>query len=102
MPVPFIAFPTLREVVERCKAQGCREGSVPGISGPKGKAPARYLVGAGSNGAIKILPNIGDNDRLAPNEIANIVRVLKVTGFDHYFIDDGDLPDYDYRPESPS
>jgi hypothetical protein len=102
MPVPFIAFPTLREVVEHCKAQGCREGSVPGISGPKGKAPARYLIGAGPNGAIKILPNVADNERLAPNEIANIVRVLKITGLDRYFIDDTDSTDYDYRPENPS
>jgi hypothetical protein len=30
-------------------------------------------------------------------EIANMVRVLKVTGFDHCFIDDTD-----YQPDNPS
>lgn len=102
MASPFRAFPTLREFIEHAKSQGCRESTVVGITGPRGAAPARYLVGAGPNGAIKILPNIRDNDHLSPSEIANLVRVLKVTGFDHYFIDDQELPDYGYHPEDPS
>jgi hypothetical protein len=100
MPSPFRAFPTLRELIEQAKAQGCKEGSISGIVGPRGPAPGRYLVG--TNGVIKILPNIQDDERLAPSEIANIVRVLRVTGFEHYYIDDGDSPDYDYHPTETS
>jgi hypothetical protein len=100
MASPFRSFPTLRELVEQAKKQGCREGRIDGIVGPRGPAPARYL--AGKDGVIKILPNIADDEHLAPSEIANIVRVLKITGFDHYFVDDSDLPDYDYYPVDPS
>jgi hypothetical protein len=100
--LPSGAFPTLRDVIEEAKKQGCKEKTIGGIVGPRGPAPARYLVGFGPTGAIKILPNIPDDEHLSPSEIANIVRVLKITGFDHYFIDDSDLPDYDYRPAEPS
>ena len=102
MPSPFRAFPTLREIVEEAKKQGCKEKTLSGIVGPRGPAPARYLVGAGPNGAIKILPNVSDDEHLAPSEIKNIVRVLKITGFDHFYIDDSDLPDYGYHPVDPS
>jgi hypothetical protein len=31
---------------------------------------------------IKTLPNIADDEHLAPSEIANIVGVLKIIGFE--------------------
>jgi hypothetical protein len=60
------------------------------------------LVAPGPKGAIKILPDMKDDERLPPSEVAHLVRVLHVHGFDHCFIDDSNLPDYGYRPDKPS
>ena len=98
MPAPFRAFPTLGEIIAAAKQQGCQEGRIDRVVGPRGRAPGRYLIG--TNAVIKILPNIADADRLAPNEIRNIVRVLNITGFDHYFIDD-DTTEFIYVANVP-
>jgi hypothetical protein len=99
MPVPFTVFPSLEEFVEKAVEQGCKIGTVPGVTGPHGPTPIRYLVGLGQNGAIAILPNLGRGDRLAPDEIAGLVRVLKISGFEPYYIDESKTTaDYEYRP----
>ena len=102
MASPFTALPTLREFIERAVAQGCREGAVTGVVGPRGEMTGRYLAAPGAKGAIKILPNIRDDEHLTPSMVASLVRVLKVTGFEHCYIDDQSLSDDDYRPEKPS
>jgi hypothetical protein len=58
--------------VARC--DGChRVMDLPGVAG--GFARCRDPV-------IKTLPNIADDEHLPPSEIANIVRVLKIIGFE--------------------
>jgi hypothetical protein len=103
MPVPFTVFPTLGEFIAAAVEQKCRLCTLPDITGPRGSAPARYLVAPPEKGgAIQILPNIRNVDRLAPSQIAGLVRVLKITGFERYFIDDSKPTHYDYHPEKPS
>jgi hypothetical protein len=103
MPVPFTVFPTLGELIAAAVQQKCSLKTITGIVGPRGAAPARYLVAPDvRGGAIAILPNMDDTDRLAPDQIAGLVRVLKIEGFDRYFIDDCKPTDYDYHPVKPS
>lgn len=103
MSVPFTVFPTLGELIAAAIQQKCRLETITGITGPRGPAPARYLVAPPERGgAIAILPNLRDVDRLAPAQIAGLVRVLKITGFERYFIDDCKPTDYDYHPVKPS
>lgn len=67
MPFPFTAFPTLRAFIDAAVAQGCREGTIEGrLVGPRGPVSIRYLVAPGPNGALAILPEMGDEDRLSP------------------------------------
>ncbi len=93
MPFPFTAFPTLRAFIDAAVAQGCREGTIEGrLVGPRGPVAIRYLVAPGPNGALAILPEMGDEERLSPTVISNLVRVLRVHGFSHCLIDTSDGP----------
>jgi hypothetical protein len=102
MSVPFTTFPTLGELILAAKAQlqGCELKTLTGIVGPRGDTPARYLVALGR--PIVILPNLRDDERLAPDQIAALVRVLRIEGFDKFFIDENRVTDYDYHPVKPS
>lgn len=103
MSVPFTVFPTLGELIQAAVKQNCRLETMAGITGPRGPAPARYLVAPPERGgAIAILPNMKDAEHLSPSQIAGFVRVLRITGFDRYFIDDCKPTDYDYHPVKPS
>lgn len=76
--------PTLRQFIIAAVAQGCREKVAQGeVIGWKGPLKARYLAAPTANGeVIAILPNIRDSDLLTPTMLAQLVRVLGVTGFD--------------------
>ena len=76
MPLPYIEYPTLRQLIERARSLGCREESVPGIVGPRGSAPGRCLVGP--NGIPYPLPGIADDQRVYPPLIRSIERTLKI------------------------
>lgn len=100
MSFPFKGMPTLREFVYAAVQQGCKEREVPGIVGARGPAKARYLVGAGPNAPIVILPNVGDSVRLTPTVLANLVRTLGVTGYEDCVIDES--KSYTYLDERDS
>jgi hypothetical protein len=103
MSSPWAHLPTLGQFIVAAKSQGCREGTLAGIVGPRGPVLARYLVGAGRNGAIAILPNIKNREHLTPTMVGNLVRALKIVGFDHCFIDDSKSYGYvQYDPNDPS
>ncbi len=53
-----------------------------------GELKARYLVGLGRDPAIAVLPNIKDDEHLTPALIASLVRVLKVSGFEHCYAEE--------------
>lgn len=92
MAYPFTAFPTLRTFIERALSQGCEEGLLTDcLVGPRGPVTIRYLVAPGEDGAIAILPEMDDDERLTPTVISQLVRVLRVRGFEHCIID-GDGP----------
>jgi hypothetical protein len=102
MAVPFVCFPTFGDFIAAAKAQGCNLKTLKGIVGPRGPAPAKYFVAPGPKGPIAILPSLADSERLAPDQIAGLVRVLKITGFDQYFLDENRVTHYDYHPDKPS
>lgn len=88
MAFPFSAMPTLGQFVTRAVEQGCSVKEVLGMVGQEGDIKARYLIGLGRNPAIAVLPNIKDDERLSPALIANLVRVLKVSGFEHCYAEE--------------
>lgn len=84
MPYPFGQMPTLREFIEAALEEGCEEKFSEGeIVGQRGAAKARYLVGR--NGVIYIVPNMKDNERLAPSVMASMARALKIRAFLHLY-----------------
>lgn len=87
MPHPFAAMPSLKQFVDNAIRQGCREGVSSPIHGPRGEVRSRYLVGHGPSGAVAILPNIDDDERLTPGKLSYLARVLKVGGYEHCLVD---------------
>jgi len=88
MAHPFGKMPTLAEFVNEAKAQGCMERTPKGtIRGPRGEHECRYLVRPNSN-VPAILPNIENDVRLTPVMLSQLVRVLKVAGYEQLVIDD--------------
>jgi hypothetical protein len=94
VPFPMTALPTIGQFVEKAVEQGCRLATarVP-IIGPRGKVTPRYLESADRKRFV-ILPNEHDSERLAPSQVANFVRVLGVSGFEHCY--PADHEDYEY------
>jgi len=88
MPFPFVKMPTLGEFIRAAVSQGCKENTAASVRGTKGTVPSRYLVAPGPRAAVVILPNIADDDRLAPAVLSQYVRTLKLRGFEDYVLDD--------------
>jgi hypothetical protein len=76
--------PTLRQFIIGAVAKGSREKFSRGeIVGWKGPLKAHYLVRPKDTGdIIAVLPNIRESDPLTPTVLAQLVRLLEVTGFD--------------------
>lgn len=79
MAFPWGRLPTLREFVDRAKAQGCREFTVV-VNGPDGAETSRILVGPSR---IPITLPKDDDEILAPTEVGGLERGLGIssTGF---------------------
>lgn len=88
MAYPFGKMPTLAEFVNEAKTQGCVEGAPSGtLRGPRGEVQARYLTRPHSTAPVAVLPNIADDDPLTPVMLGQLVRVLRVSGYDHLIFD---------------
>jgi hypothetical protein len=81
MAFPFGQLPTLRQFIDAAVALGCRELTIPGVSGPSGgTAYSRCLVSPTSNPVP--LPNVPDDERLTPTIVGGLHRGLGIdTGF---------------------
>jgi hypothetical protein len=78
MAFHFGQLPTLREFIDAAVARGCRELTIPGISGPSGgTAYSRCLVSPANNPVP-----LADDERLTPTMVGALHRGLGVdTGF---------------------
>lgn len=84
MAYPFAKMPTLKEFINSAKAQGWEERVADRIvQGHKGPTRARYLIRSEPGTPIAILPEIDDDERLAPTVLSNLVRLLGIDGYDH-------------------
>ena len=86
-------------IIDRAEEQGC-ELRQRIMNGPRGDVVTRYLV---RGKLVAILPDIEDDERLAPTVITQLVRVLGLTGFDHCIIGDDEplAPDTDHMGPIP-
>jgi hypothetical protein len=82
MPLPPAPrMPTLREVIDKAIAQGCKLVELKGqLVGPRGPVRARYLR---CGKVVYPLPNLPDDWQLAPTVLASMVRSLGIEGYDH-------------------
>ena len=80
MPYPFTALPSLKALIDAATRQGCEEGAAGPIHGPRGEAQIRYLK---RGKVVAILPNVSDEAKLNPSTITQLVRVLKLDGFEY-------------------
>ena len=71
---------TLRQFIIAAVTQGCVEKfarrDIPGWKGP---VTAHYLV---KGNLSAVLPEVRESDSLSPTMLANLVRALRLTGFD--------------------
>jgi hypothetical protein len=85
-------LPTLRQFIIKAVEQGCKEGFAKGqLFSAQGPSRSHYL--ADRSGMIAILPKIRDSDPLTPSMVSQLVRALKVDGFDHCIIPETDTDD---------
>ncbi len=88
MAYPFGKFPTLREFVRAATSQGCVEKFITGeIRGPRGSIQPRYLIRQHPAAPAAILPNIPDDEPLTAITLGQLVRTLKIHGYEHLLID---------------
>jgi hypothetical protein len=77
-------MPTLDEFIDIANRQGCRvKYATMQIVGSKGRAPAKYMIRDFTNKLFAILPDIEHDERLSLTQLQNLVRVLKITGFEN-------------------
>lgn len=84
MPHPFPDAPSIKQFVDNATQQGCEEGVVE-------KTGIRYLKTP--DGVFATLPSGGDDELLRPGKLAQLVRALKVTGYDEFLDRHGYKPD---------
>lgn len=89
MPYPFGKFPTLGEFIHSAEAQGCIMRFAQGVLlGPRGEERIRYVTRDHEYAPVAILPNMDEDDRLTTIELNQLVRVLKVRGYEHLLFED--------------
>jgi len=87
MAHPFGKMPTLAEFVKEAEKQGCVVRKLKGnLYGPHGEEQCTYLTRPSTNIPV-VLPNISDEERLTPIMLGNLVRVLRVVGYEHLVTD---------------
>lgn len=80
MPFPFQQMPTLAEFKTWACDRGCKryDPSVK-ISGPRNASNPRCLIGP--NDRVVILPNMSDDERLAPSTVEGYCRQLGIESY---------------------
>jgi len=89
MAHPYPDAPSLKQFVDNATRQGCTEGTVH-------RTGLKFLETPG--GAIATLPDIADEDLIKPEKLAQMVRVLGVTGYEDFLVSRGYGPDGANKP----
>lgn len=89
MAYPFGKFPTLKEFIRAATSQGCVERYVKGeIRGQRGVIQPRYMMRPHPGAPAAFLPNIGEDEPLTSIMLGQLVRTLRVQGYEHLLIEE--------------